>query len=179
MSAGGTLSPEVENANKSTAARKAERAGTLQIVGFQLANEEYGVEIVRAQEIIMPGQITRMPEVPEFICGLINLRGHVIPIVDLRKRLGLEAKPNDEHTRIIVVNVDKKIIGMVVDAVTEVLRIGADQVESPPSSIAGIDHEYIRGLVKLQDKLLILLNIENILSRDDQKHLARMGANGE
>jgi purine-binding chemotaxis protein CheW len=154
-------------------ARKGERAGTMQIVGFRLADEEYGVEIVRAQEIIMPGQITWMPEVPDFICGLINLRGHVIPIVDLRKRLGLEARPNDEQTRIIVVNVEKRIIGMVVDAVTEVLRISGDQVEAPPSSIAGIDHEYIRGLVKLPDKLLILLNIENILSRDDQRLLSQ------
>jgi purine-binding chemotaxis protein CheW len=158
---------------ENASAHKGERAGTMQIVGFRLADEEYGVEIVRAQEIIMPGQITWMPEVPDFICGLINLRGHVVPIVDLRKRLGLEARPNDEQTRIIVVNVEKRIIGMVVDAVTEVLRISGDQVEAPPSSIAGIDHEYIRGLVKLPDKLLILLNIENILSRDDQRLLSQ------
>jgi len=161
------------------AGQKVERAGTMQIVGLRLANEEYGVEILRAQEIIMPGQITRMPGAPDFICGLINLRGHVIPIVDLRKRLGLEAKQYDEHTRIIVVNVEKKIIGMVVDAVTEVLRISSDQLESPPSSIAGIDHEHIRGLVKLRDKLLILLNIENILSRDERRQLARLDGCGE
>lgn len=142
-----------------------------QIVSFRLANEEYGVDIMRAQEIIMPGQITRMPEVPDFICGLINLRGHVIPIVDLRKRFGLPAKEADEHTRIIVVNVAGKTIGIVVDAVTEVLRISADQVEPPPSSVAGIDHDYIRGLVKLQNKLLILLNIDRILSRGEQAEL--------
>lgn len=168
-----TLQPAVETQTRPIPTSNGERTGTMQIVGFRLANEEYGVEIVRAQEIIMPGQITRMPEVPDFICGLINLRGHVIPIVDLRKRLGLEAKAYDEHTRIIVVNVQKRIIGMVVDAVTEVLRIGADQVESPPSSIAGIDHDYVRGLVKLQEKLLILLNIENVLSRDDQNRLTQ------
>jgi purine-binding chemotaxis protein CheW len=143
-------------------------AGVSQIVSFRLANEEYGVDIMRAQEIIMPGQITRVPEVPDYICGLINLRGHVIPIVDLRKRFGLNAKPNDEHTRIIVVNVASKTIGIVVDAVTEVLRINAGQIEPPPSSVSGIDHDYIRGLVKLEDKLLILLNIERILSRRDQ-----------
>lgn len=147
------------------------RSGLSQIVSFRLASEEYGVDIMRAQEIIMPGQITRMPEVPDFICGLINLRGHVIPIVDLRKRFGLTVKENDEHTRIIVVNVRSKTIGVVVDEVTEVLRINADQIEPPPSSIAGVDHDYIRGLVKLEDKLLILLNIEQILSRDEQKTL--------
>lgn len=147
----------------------------LQIVSFRLANEEYGVDIMRAQEIIVPGQITRMPEVPDFIVGLINLRGHVIPIVDLRKRFGLEVKENDEHTRIIVVNVANKTVGMVVDAVTEVLRIGADQIEPPPSSTAGIDHDYIRGLVKLEDRLLILLNIEQILSRQQQDQIVQQG----
>ncbi len=162
-----------------SAGAKTQHAGTAasgnvsQIVSFRLANEEYGVDIMRAQEIIMMGQITRMPEVPDFICGLINLRGHVIPIVDLRKRFGLPVKENDEHTRIIVVNVNSRTIGIVVDAVTEVLRISADQIEPPPSSVAGIDHDYIRGLVKLQDKLLILLNIDRILSREDAGALSQ------
>jgi purine-binding chemotaxis protein CheW len=139
-----------------------------QIVGFRLANEEYGVDIMVVQEIILVGKITRMPEVPDFICGLINLRGHVIPIVDLRKRFGLASCENDERTRIIVINVAERTIGIVVDAVNEVLRINTDQIEQPPSSVAGIEHEYIRGLVKLEAKLLILLNIENILSQEDQ-----------
>ncbi len=151
-------------------------AGLSQIVSFRLANEEYGVDIMRAQEIIMPGQITRVPEVPDYICGLINLRGHVIPIVDLRRRFGLSAKPNDEHTRIIVVNVASKTIGIVVDAVTEVLRISAGQIEPPPSSVTGIDHDYIRGLVKLEEKLLILLNIERILSRQDQNKVEEISS---
>lgn len=142
-----------------------------QIVAFRLANEEYGVDIMRAQEIIVPGPITRVPEVPGYICGLINLRGHVIPIVDLRKRFGLAAKDADEHTRIIVVNVGTRTIGIVVDAVTEVLRLNCDQIEPPPSSVAGIDHDYIRGLVKLKEKLLILLNIERILSRNEHAQL--------
>lgn len=135
-----------------------------QIVSFRLANEEYGVDIMRAQEIIMVSKITRMPEVPDYICGLINLRGHVIPIVDLRKRFGLPAKDADEQTRIIVVNVDSKTVGIVVDAVTEVLRITADQIEPPPTGSAGIDHEYIRGIIKRNDKLIIMLRIEEILS---------------
>ena len=147
-----------------------------QIVSFRLANEEYGVDIMLAQEIIMPGQITRVPEVPEFICGLINLRGNVIPVVDLRKRFALEANDYDEHTRIIVVNVGSKTVGVVVDAVTEVLRVNAEQIEPPPSSVSGMDHEYIRGLVKLEDRLLILLNIEKILSREEQAELAEIGS---
>ena len=166
-----TAAPPAQGGRTGTVDGARHRAATTnvsQVVSFHLANEEYGVDIMRAQEIIMPGQITRMPEVPDYICGLINLRGHVIPIVDLRKRFGLPAKENDEHTRIIVVNVNARTIGIVVDAVTEVLRISGDQIEPPPSSIAGIDHDYIRGLVKLENKLLILLNIERILSRSEQ-----------
>ena len=148
---------------------------TTQIVSFRLANEEYGVNIMQVQEIILLGQITKMPEVPDYICGLINLRGHVIPIIDLRRRFGLPVHESDEHTRIIVVNVSDKTIGMVVDAVDEVLRITADQIEPPPSSIAGIDHSYITGLVKFEKKLLVLLSIENILSEDEQAKLSSIG----
>ena len=147
-------------------------AAATQIVSFRLANEEYGVDIMQVQEIILMGQITMMPEVPDYICGLINLRGHVIPIIDLRKRFGLPAGQSDENTRIIVVNVGERTIGMVVDAVNEVLRINAKQVEPAPSSIAGIDHSYITGLVKFDEKILILLNIENILTHEEQTKLA-------
>ena len=160
----------VANAEESAAAQN-EAAGTTQIVSFRLANEEYGVDIMRVQEIILMGQITRMPQVPEFICGLINLRGHVIPIVDLRKRFSLPSEEATEHTRIIVVNVYEKTIGIVVDAVNEVLRIGTEQIEPPPASIAGIDHTYIRGLVKFEEKLLILLNIEELLSQEEHAEL--------
>ncbi len=162
--------PDVQNTEVAAARRDGQ--GISQIVSFRLANEEYGVDIMRVQEIILLGQITKMPEVPDFICGLINLRGHVIPIVDLRKRFSLASDEDSEHTRIIVVNVEGKTIGMVVDAVNEVLRINVDQVEPPPSSIAGIDHTYIRGLVKFEEKLLILLNIENILSADEQSKIS-------
>lgn len=158
--------------NKTADNDAAERAeATNQIVSFRLANEEYGVDIMRVQEIILPGEITQMPEVPDYICGLINLRGHVIPIVDLRKRFGLPVSERDEHTRIIVVNVGSRTIGMVVDAVNEVLRINEDQLEPPPSSIVGIEHVYIKALVKFDDKLLILLDIESILSREETAKL--------
>jgi len=147
-----------------------------QIVSFRLANEEYGVDIMRVQEIILPGEITQMPEVPDFIRGLINLRGHVIPIVDLRKRFGLPTNQQDEHTRIIVVNVGTKTIGMVVDAVNEVLRINEEQIEPPPSSVVGIDHAYIESLVKFEDKLLILLNMDNLLSSEEVSKLTGLTA---
>ncbi len=142
-----------------------------QVVGFRLADEEYGVDIMRVQEIILVGQITSMPEVPDFICGLINLRGNVIPIVDLRKRFGLRITENNEQTRIVVINVGERTVGIVVDEVNEVLRINPDQIEPAPASVSGVNHTFIRGLVKLDGKLLILLNIEDILAQDEQATL--------
>lgn len=142
-----------------------------QLVSFRLDKEEYGVDIMRVQEIILMGQITKMPEVPDFVRGLINLRGSVIPIIDLRRRFDLPVAENNEHTRIIVVNVGDKTIGMVVDAVNEVLRITPEQVEPAPSGVGGIDHSYITGLVKFEEKILILLSIENILTENEQNKL--------
>lgn len=140
-------------------------AGPLaQIVSFRLANEEYAVDIMCAREIIMVSPITRIPEVPDYVRGLINLRGQVISIVDLRKRFELPAQAMDGHTRIIVVNVESRTIGIIVDAVTEVLRITADQIEPPPAGSAGIGHDYIRGIIQRNGKLIILLRIEEILS---------------
>ena len=163
---------DVQKTDKASGAAQDPEANA-QIVSFRLANEEYGVDIMRVQEIILPGQITQMPQVPDYICGLINLRGSVIPIVDLRKRFGLTVAKKDENTRIIVVNVAGKTIGIVVDAVNEVLRFSSEQTEPPPSSIVGIEHSYIRGLVKFENKLLILLNIDNVLSHEEQEALAQ------
>ena len=134
-----------------------------QIVSFRLSNEEYGVDIMHVQEIILIGLITQMPQVPEYVSGLINLRGHVIPIIDLRVRFGLEVIDRTEHSRIIVLNVIKKTVGIVVDEVDEVLRINPDQIESATVGLAGFGKEYVNGLVKFEKKLLILLNIEKIM----------------
>lgn len=169
-----TQTPEPKATRKASAGVEGGQPGghTTQIVSFRLANEEYGVDIMRVQEVILLGQITQMPEVPDYICGLINLRGHVIPIIDLRKRFELPVAESDEHTRIVVVNVGRRTLGIIVDAVNEVLRISGEQVEPPPSSVAGIDHAYVKGLVKFKEKLLILLDIESVLSAEDQTGLA-------
>jgi len=134
-----------------------ESTGTMQLVSFRLHQEEYGIEITKVQEIILMGEITRVPQTPNYIKGLINLRSTVIPIVDLRLRFGLtEQKPNDE-TRIMVVNVAGKTIGIIVDAVSEVLRISKDQIAPPPPTVAGLGREYLTGLVKLDKRLLIFV----------------------
>ena len=137
-----------------------------QLVSFRLANEEYAVDIMLVQEIVLMGRITRMPNVPEYLRGLINLRGHVIPIVDLCIRFGLRQTEPSEDSRVIILNVNQKTLGIIVDSVDEVLRIQADQVDSSSLGLAGTGREYVSGLVKFEKKLLLLLNVEHLLDED-------------
>lgn len=143
-----------------------EGAGFLQLVSFRLGQEEYGIEITKVQEIILMGEITHLPQTPPYIRGLINLRSTVIPIVDLRLRFGLPPQEPTEETRIMVVNVRGKIIGVIVDAVSEVLRISQEQIAPPPPTAAGLGREYLTGLVKLENRLLILLDIEKLFGSE-------------
>lgn len=118
---------------------------------------------MKIQEIILMGEITRIPQVPDYIEGLINLRGSVIPIIDLRKRFNLKAGPYTDLTRIVVANVKEKTVGMIVDAVTQVIRVAPDQIDPAPPTVATAGSEHISGLAKLDDRLLILLDIEQLL----------------
>jgi purine-binding chemotaxis protein CheW len=144
-----------------------EGTGSMQLVSFRLAQEEYGIEITKVQEIILMGEITRVPQTPEYIKGLINLRSTVIPIVDLRLRFGLAQQEATDETRIMVVNASGKTIGIIVDAVSEVLRISHEQIAPPPPTVAGLGREYLTGLVRLETRLLILLDIDRILGQEE------------
>ena len=157
----------------------AEGIGTLQLVSFRLASEEYGIEITKVQEIILMGEITRVPQTPEYIMGLINLRSTVIPIVDLRLRFGLSKEKVTDETRIMVVNVAGKTIGIIVDAVNEVLRISQEQIAPPPPTVAGLGREYLTGLVKLEKRLLILLDIDKILGEEGTEAVEAVAATGK
>jgi purine-binding chemotaxis protein CheW len=168
-----TLVSDEQNAiTNSTAVSTQDGGHTCQIVNFHLGNEEYGLDITTVQEIILMGAITKVPRVPDFVRGLINLRGKIIPVVDLRLRFGMDIAESGEHTRIIVVNASGNIFGIVVDAVNEVLRIERDQIESAPAELLGLDQSYIQGLVKREEKIMILLNIDSILSGQDQDIIA-------
>ncbi len=172
MTATSTTVDSPADAKTETGVNKSGSASGSQVVSFRLANEEYGLNIMTVQEIILMGEITVIPEVPPYIRGLINLRGKVIPIVDLRLRFGLEAGATDEHTRIIVVSANEIVFGIVVDAVNEVLRIEPNQAEPPPQGLIGLEQTYIDGLVKMEQKIMILLNIEKILSQTDKVAVA-------
>ena len=143
------------------------------MVSFQLANEHYGINILNVQEIILVSKITSIPEVPSYVEGLINLRGKVIPVIDLRRRFGMSAGDYDENTRIIVTNTSERTIGLVVDAVHEVLRLDGNQIEPLPAGLTNVNASYITGVVKLEDRILILLDTEVVISDETQTRLAQ------
>jgi purine-binding chemotaxis protein CheW len=135
----------------------------LQLVSFHVGSEEFGLDILRVQEIIRIQPLTRVPNLPSYINGVINLRGSVIPVIGLRDRLGLDTQAADKKTRIIVANVHEQVLGFVVDEVSEVLRIHSDTVETTPR-IGEIERDYISGIGKLDSRLLLLLNLEELVT---------------
>lgn len=146
----------------------------IQLVTFSIAEEEFGVEILRVQEIIRLMPITRVPNAPPSVEGVINLRGKVIPVIDLRRRFGMEAAEADEHTRIVVMDLHDRVVGFVVDAVREVLRIESSAIEPPPQVVSGIGSEYLKGMGRIGDRLLILLDLDRLLSDSEKGALAAM-----
>lgn len=136
--------------------------GSIQLVSFRLGGEEYGIEITRVREIILPSTITRVPQSPGYVKGLINLRSTVIPVIDLRARLGLPEIAMTDNTRIVVVNVGGKAVGMMVDAVDEVMRVATDLISPPPPTASGLEPGYVTGLVRLESRLLVLLDIDKL-----------------
>jgi purine-binding chemotaxis protein CheW len=140
----------------------------LQLVSFHVGGEEFGLDILRVQEIIRVQQLTRVPNSPDFVEGVINLRGKVIPVIALRKRFGLEQAVNDKQTRIVVVEVKGAILGFMVDSVSEVLRIPGETVEPPPR-LGKVEREYVSGVGKLDDRLLILLDVDRLMSDSEEK----------
>ncbi len=136
----------------------------LQLVSFNIGSEEFGVEILKVQEINRMVEITRVPQAPHYVEGVINLRGKVIPIIDLRKRFSLDVKEYDKNTRIVVVDINGNIMGMIVDAVSEVLRLSSSTIEPPPEIVTGVNAEYIKGVAKLEDRLLIFLDLSKVVN---------------
>ena len=133
----------------------------LQLVTFKLAGEEYATDILKVQEINRMVEITSVPNAPHYVEGVINLRGKVVPVINLRKKFGLVVKEADIQSRIMVVDVGKTI-GLIVDSVSEVLRLRVDTVETPPAITGNGSSDYICGIGKLEDRLLILLDLDKL-----------------
>jgi purine-binding chemotaxis protein CheW len=134
-----------------------------QYVIFRLNAELYGINILSVQEIIRPPKMTTLPNTPPHILGVINLRGSIIPIVDLKVRFNLQDSQNNEDQRIIVLRIDDKLMGIQVDEVQEVLRLKTDQIEQAADICTTIDREFIAGIAKLDDRLIILLSLRGSL----------------
>ncbi len=157
------------------AAEETDREG--KYLTFSLDEEEYGIGILKIKEIIGMMPITSVPQTPAFVKGVVNLRGKVIPVVDLRLRFGMASIEYDERTCIIVVEIDsngvKVVIGIVVDSVSEVLNIKAEDIEDTPTFGTTLNTDYILGMAKMDGKVKILLDIDEVLSADDLEMLAK------
>ncbi|MFY9174401.1 MAG: chemotaxis protein CheW [Peptococcia bacterium] len=130
-----------------------------QFVVFKLADEEYGIDIMGVQEIIVPVPLTKIPNVPEYFSGVFNLRGDIIPLIDMRKRFGLAAIEDNDEARIVVLGLEKPI-GILVDSIHEVLMIDEDGIENSEDINSAISQEFISGIAKKDQRLIILLNLE-------------------
>lgn len=143
----------------------------MQLVVFSLGREEFAVEVTQVREIMRMEEITRMPKSPHFVEGIINLRGQIIAVIDLAKRLNLESAERSAESRIIVVEAEDVKVGMIVDSVSEVLRVSADAVEPSPTLAADVAAAYLQGVVKQDNRLIILLDLTKVLSLDEMASL--------
>lgn len=142
-----------------------------QIVIFELGTEHFGVDIARVESIIKMQPITKLPHASNFVEGVTNLRGKVLPVIDLRKRFGLTACETDKNSRIIVVSVDQIEVGMIVDEVSEVMTIPEQAVEAAPAITSTVDSSFITGIAKLDQRLVILLDLRRILTSEEKLSL--------
>jgi purine-binding chemotaxis protein CheW len=141
----------------------------LQVVGFRIGNETFGVRIGSVREIVRVPEITAVPSAPETVEGVINLRGKIIPVMDLRKRFGQSEIQPDKKNRILVVELDNKLVGLIVNAASEVLKIAPSEIEAPGNLFAEGESSYVTGVGKLRGRLIILLDIAKLLHRPEFK----------
>jgi purine-binding chemotaxis protein CheW len=142
---------------------------SLQLVTFRLQDEEFGIDIKRVHEINRIIDVTKIPNAPSYIEGIINLRGKIIPVVSLRSKLGFDQAEYDKMTRIMVVEIESKVLGFIVDSVSEVLRIEDPKIEAPPSITGANDAGYIKGVINLADRILILLDLDTLFGEESKK----------
>ena len=140
----------------------------VQLVTFLVAAQEFGLDVFAVHEILSYQDVTAVPRAPEFVEGVLDVRGSVVPVVDLRRRFGVAEPAHDDDTRIMLVEFGGERLGMVVDSVTEVLRAPETAISAPPAYIRGLAAEYVRGIVRLEGRLVILLDLERILTSQEK-----------
>ena len=147
--------------------------GVIQLVSFELEGEEYGIDVLSVREIIRMPEITKMPNTPHYVDGIINLRGTVVPIISLRRRFGLYERDGDRNSRILVMEIDNGLTGFVVDAVAEVIRITSTEIQPSPAAVSGGGgQECIAGVINRADRLLVMLDLERMFSGDEKQILS-------
>lgn len=144
-----------------------------QFVKFLVGNEVFGVDINQTREIIKLQEMLKVPNTPPYIEGLINLRGKVLTVFNLRKRLGFPESEFDENCKIIIVNYNDMDIGFTVDLVSEILRVPEESVETTPSSVSGVDNRFLSGVAKVNDKLILLLDLQSVLTPDEEAKIKK------
>mgnify|MGYP006289807595 CR=1 FL=1 len=157
-----------------TAQKTDSKTDLLQLVTFFLGDEEYAADILNIQGINRMVEVTKVPNTPEFVEGIINLRGKVIPLIDLRKKLGMEEVERDKNSRFIVVELGDNVTGFIVDSVNEVLRINREITEPPPQSLSSINSEYITSVAKVDERLIILLDLQRVLSNKEINEIEKI-----
>jgi len=170
------VSTAITDQNQQDAPERQNDGELLQLVTFEVGAEEFAIPILSVHEINRIMEITQVPQSPPFVEGVINLRGKIIPVVDLRKRFSVEDASDSSDNRIVVVEVGERIIGFTVDRVNEVLRISSEIVESPPAMVCGVDSDYVQGVGKLDDRLLILLDLGRLFGARELEELSKAAA---
>lgn len=145
-----------------------------QLVVFELAGEFYGINIAVVESIIKVQAITQLPQTPAYIKGVTNLRGTVLPVIDLRTRFGLQAQADTKQSRIIIVTMGNIKVGIMVDGVSEVLRVSEESIEPLPPMVNSVNSDFLKGIARLEDRLIILLEVEKVLDLQEQASLAAM-----
>lgn len=149
-----------------------------QFVGFQVAEQNYAFRIEQIQEIVILDQVTRLPQVPDFVDGVSNLRGNIIPLINLRKLFGFEPKPIDEQARTVVVNVQARTMGCIVDSVSQVIRISPEQIQPVPDIVVAEESKYITGFARVNDELIVLLDVDELLDPEKLDSVHRIAKDG-
>lgn len=143
----------------------------MQYIIFSLGNEEYGISIMNVEEITEYKESVSVPNTPKFVEGIINLRGEIVPIISLKKRFNIEETEISSEARVIVIGINNKKVGFIVDEASQVLRINEENIEPAPDIVVGVDKQYITGIGKIEDKMVILLDLEYILTDNEKKEI--------